>query len=292
MTRGVSQHESRFYLPLNPPIPTFPLSACKARAGLRGEGVFEERNIMFMLKKWVSRLFFPLSLIIELFIIGLLWPKKGKKFFFIGAVLLYFFSFYPFSFLMLWPIERQYFPVPEHSIIREIKWVVVLAAGSKEGEQLTPEDRLDESSLKRLLEGMRLCRYLPESRLILSGGSFYGGTPVARVMKEAALKSGLSSSRLVIEESSRDTQDEVRLLKKTLGKEVFYLVTSASHMPRAMAMFKKAGTQPIPSPADFQAVWQPLRLIDIFPKAEALKDTERAFYEYLGLLWGWAKGYL
>jgi len=35
-----------------------------------------------------------------------------------------------------------------------------------------------------------------------------------------------------------------------------------------------------------------LRLIDIFPKAEALKDTERAFYEYLGLLWGWAKGYL
>jgi len=247
---------------------------------------------MFMLKKWISRLLFPLSLIIELFMVGLLWPKKGKKCLLVGVVLLYLFSFYPFAFLLLWPLERQYLPIQETLLIREIKWVVVLGGGAKEGEHLTPENRLDESSLKRLLEGMRLCRHLPQTRLILSGGNFYGGTPVARVMQEAALKSGLSSSRLIIEESSRDTQDEVQLLKKTLGNDPFYLVTSASHMPRSMAMFKKSGAQPIPAPADFRAVWEPLKVVDFFPQANALLDTERAFYEYLGLLWALVRGYL
>ena len=210
----------------------------------------------------------------------------------VGVVLLYLLSFHPFAFLMLWPIEGLYYPVQESSIKREIKWVVVLASGSKEGKHFLPEDRLDESSLKRLLEGIRLSRHLPQARLILSGGNFSGGTPVARVMQEAALKYGLTPSRLVLEDSSRDTHDETQLLKKTLGKDSFYLVTSASHMFRSMSMFKKAGTQPIPAPADFRAVWEPLKVTDFFPQAGALSETERAFYEYLGLLWALVRGYL
>ena len=82
------------------------------------------------------------------------------------------------------------------------------------------------------------------------------------------------------------------MLKKTLGKDSFYLVTSACHMPRSMAMFKKMGTRPIAAPADFQAVWGTQRGIDFFPKADALSDSERAFHEYLGLLWGWWRGLL
>jgi uncharacterized SAM-binding protein YcdF (DUF218 family) len=247
---------------------------------------------MFILKKWVSSLFFPLSLVIELLLVGLLWPKKGKKFLIAGIILLYLFSFYPFSFLILWPLERIYDPVQESSIQREINWVVVLDAGSKEGRHLTPENRLNDASLKRLLEAIWLCRHLPQARLILSGGRFEGGTPVARVMQEAALKYGLPPSRLVLEDSSRDTQDEVQLLKKTLGKDPFYLVTSASHMFRSMSMFKKVGTQPIPAPTDFRAVWEPLKVVDFFPQAIDLLDTERAFYEYFGLLWALVRGYL
>ena len=247
---------------------------------------------MFLIKKWISRLIFPLSLVIELFIVGLLWPNKRRKFLFAGVVLLYLFSFQPFSFLLLWPLERTYSPIREASLNREVKWVVVLGGGSKEGKNLTPEDRLNEASLKRLLEGIRLSRHLPKVRLILSGGDFNGDLPVARVMHEAALKYGLSPSRLVLEESSWDTHDEARLLKKTLGKDSFYLVTSASHMPRSMALFKKMGTRPISAPTDFQAVWGPIRGTDFFPKADALKYTERAFHEYLGLLWGWVRGYL
>ena len=37
-----------------------------------------------------------------------------------------------------------------------------------------------------------------------------------------------------------------------IGREKFILVTSAAHMPRSMALFRKRGLQPIPAPADFQ----------------------------------------
>jgi uncharacterized SAM-binding protein YcdF (DUF218 family) len=247
---------------------------------------------MFVLKKVVSRLFFPLSLIIELLFVGLLWPKKRKKFLIMGIGLLFLFSFNPFAFVLLWPLESRYPPLVESAIRKDIKWVVVLGGSSRENKALTPEDRLNNESLKRLLEGIRICRTLPKAQLILSGGDYQGALPVARVMRDVALISGLPPSRLILEESSWDTRDEAQFLKKQLGTDPFYLVTSASHMPRSVALFKKVGSRPLAAPTDFQAVWEPLTIPFFFPQAKALCNTERAFYEYLGFLWGWVKGYL
>jgi uncharacterized SAM-binding protein YcdF (DUF218 family) len=247
---------------------------------------------MFVLKKIVSRLFFPLSLIIELLLVGLLWPKKRKKFLIIGIGFLFLFSFNPFAIVFLWPLESRFPPLAESSIQKDIKWVVVLGGGVKGNKGLTPEDRLHSESLKRLLEGLRICRHIPKAQLILSGGDYQGAFPVARVMQDVALSSGFRPSRIVLEESSWDTQDEAQFLKNQLGTDSFYLVTSASHMPRSMALFKKVGTKPLAAPTDFQAVWEPVSVTFLFPQANALFNTERAFYEYLGFLWGWVRGYL
>jgi uncharacterized SAM-binding protein YcdF (DUF218 family) len=245
---------------------------------------------MFFIKKIVSRLFFPLSLILECIIIGLLWPKKGKKFLLSALVLLYLFSFHPFANLLLWPLERSYAPIPVSSIRKDIRTVVVLGGGAKENRSLTPEDRLSDASLKRLLEGIRICRHLPEARLILSGGDYHGATPVAGIMNEVAMDHGVAPSRLVLEESSRDTREQARLLSIILGPAPFYLVTSANHMPRSMALFRKVATRPVAAPTDFPALWEPFRVTTLFPQAGALGKTESAFYEYLGLLWGWVWG--
>lgn len=244
---------------------------------------------MFILKKIVSRLFFPLSLVLGIFLVGLLRSPKGKRWLWSGLLIFYLFSFYPFAFLLLWPLESQYQPVSEASLRKEIKWVVVLGGGSREAPWLPPEDRLYDSSLKRLLEGIRLFHRLPQARLILSGGDFRGNQPVARIMQDIALRYGLPPSRLVLEEASWDTHDEAILLKKVLGDDDFYLVTSAGHMPRSMALFKKAGTRPIAAPTDFLAVWESPGIIAFFPQAGALQKTEAAFYEYLGLLWRWVR---
>ena len=63
-------------------------------------------------------------------------------------------------------------------------------------------------------------------------------------------------------------------------------MTEASHMPRAMALFRKQGTHPIADPMDFRtSSGRPMEPQELFPDAEELRGTQRAVYECLGLAW-------
>ena len=241
---------------------------------------------MLILKKLVGRFFFPLSLVIELILLGIFLKKRGTKVIIAGAVILYLFSSSPFGYLILRPLESQYPPISSSDLNKEVRWIVVLGGGSRDDKTLTPEDRLGDASLKRLLEGVRLSRLLPQARLVLSGGDYQGTAPVALVMQQVALDQGVARDRIILEATSSDTIEEANFLRDRLGQAPFYLVTSASHMTRAMRMFIRSGTQPIAAPTDFLAVWAPFQVTDFFPQAGALANTERAFYEYLGLFWG------
>jgi uncharacterized SAM-binding protein YcdF (DUF218 family) len=246
--------------------------------------------MMFILKKLVSRFFFPLSLVIELLLLGIFLKKRRTKVILAGVAILYLFSFSPFGYLILRPLESQYAPVSSSNLNKEVRWIVVLGGGSREDKTLTPEDRLGDASLKRLMEGVRLSRRLPQSRLVLSGGDYRGISPEALIMQQVALDQGVARDRIILETDSWDTTDQARFLKNRLGQAPFYLVTSASHMARAMRMFIRSGTQPIAAPTDFRAVWAPFQVTDFFPNAETLVNTETAFYEYLGLSWGLIRG--
>lgn len=247
---------------------------------------------MFILKKLVSRFFFPLSLVMALLIIGAVLARGRRKVLMTGIAILYLFSFGPFGYLMLYPLESRSAPVSVSTLHKEVRWIVVLGGGSRADKALPPEDRLSDASLKRLMEGLRLARLLPKARLVLSGGDYRGNPPEAVVMSQVVLNQGFAHERIVLESASWDTQEQARYLKDRLGHVPFYLVTSASHMPRAIRLFKRIGTQPMAAPTDFRAVWEPLQINDFFPQAGALADTERAFYEYLGLLWGLLRGYI
>jgi uncharacterized SAM-binding protein YcdF (DUF218 family) len=76
-----------------------------------------------------------------------------------------------------------------------------------------------------------------------------------------------------------------------VGSRKFILVTSAAHMPRAVALFKKHGRQPIPAPADYRVKEaqgaDPNR---VFPQAIPLCWAQIAWHEYLGLAWAWLNG--
>jgi uncharacterized SAM-binding protein YcdF (DUF218 family) len=109
-------------------------------------------------------------------------------------------------------------------------------------------------------------------------------------MQQVALDQGVARDRIILETASWDTTDQAGFLRDRLGQAPFYLVTSSSHMPRAMRIFIRSGTQPIAAPTDFRAVWAPLQVLDFFPQAAVLANTERAFYEYLGLIWGLVRG--
>jgi uncharacterized SAM-binding protein YcdF (DUF218 family) len=132
---------------------------------------------MFILKKLVSRFFFPLSLVLELLLLGLFLKERRTKVILAGVAILYLFSFSPFGYFILRPLESQYVSISSSTLNKEVQWIVVLGGGSREDKALTPEERLRDASLRRLLEGVRLSRLLPQSRLVLSGGNY----PLIRV---------------------------------------------------------------------------------------------------------------
>jgi len=141
--------------------------------------------MMFVLKKLVSRFFFPLSLVIVLLLLGIFLKKRRRSIVLAGVAILYLFSFVPFGYLILRPLESQYQPVSSSILNKEVRWIVVLGGGSRDNKALTPEDRLGDASLKRLLEGVRLSRLLPQARLVLSGGDYQGISPPAGCLDHA-----------------------------------------------------------------------------------------------------------
>ena len=110
-------------------------------------------------------------------------------------------------------------------------------------------------------------------------------------MAAVAKALGVKQEDLVLESESKDTIDEARIIKSIVGNDKFILVTSASHMPRSMGMFKKLGMQPIPAPTGYMVKEkQGISPGDFFPGSDGLRRTEGVIYEYLGLLWAKLRG--
>jgi len=84
------------------------------------------------------------------------------------------------------------------------------------------------------------------------------------------------------------------MIRDMVKEDQFLLVTSAVHMPRAMALFKKAGMNPVAAPAGFFDRKEKRRLSpeEFFPNAEALQKSDRAVHEYLGIVWAKLRGKL
>ena len=248
---------------------------------------------MILVKKYLSRLLFPVPVCCELLVLGLLLlllskrQRLGKGLLALGVVLLLLLSNTMMSDLLLSPLESTYAPLLDPAGLNKergtpIRWVAVLGGGYDDEAERPATARLGTDSLARLAEGVRIQKALPGSKLLLSVGC--PDEEVVRAARDVARMLGLSREELLIVSGSLDTRDEAERMRPTLGTDEFVLVTSASHMPRAMASFQRAGLNPVAAPTDF---WVRSRFgYDIwFPSADALRLSERAVYEYLGLLW-------
>ena len=133
---------------------------------------------MFLLKKIITPLVYPLSLSLEILLFGLflLWftrkQKTGKIVVSIGVLLLMIFSFGIISNTLLRPLEYKYAPRLSLEDMHHVKWVVVLGGGHTSDPQIPVTSQLSDASTARLIEGIRLHNMLPQSKIILSGGGF------------------------------------------------------------------------------------------------------------------------
>src|ERR1700690_2544093 len=129
-----------------------------------------------ILKKFIASLFFPLSISLELLLIGiylLLFSKRqtsGKVFVILAFLVLAAMSHKIPSEQLLEPLESKYHAItdvqqqlPEE--IRHVRVIVVLGGGHSANLNLPESKRISATSLERLVEGIRLYRMIPGSKL-------------------------------------------------------------------------------------------------------------------------------
>lgn len=247
---------------------------------------------MFLFKKIVGNLLMPYSILIMLFGIGLylLWFGKGKhrakivltSCFFAFLVI----SFPPLPTALVGHWEGQY-PTYDTSVLSTPpEWVIVLGGGVYEEIHLPPHNRVPKSALSRLVEGIRLLQVYPEARLLLTASE-----KESLVLQAIAVQFGIDVDRIVLDLASRDTKDHALFARQYVGSSSFLLVTSAIHMPRAMALFKKQGLNPIPAPTDHLArTSNQLHPGLFFPSPEYLIHLQSLLHEYLGQAWAKLRG--
>ena len=178
--------------------------------------------------------------------------------------------------------------------------VVVLGAGVEAKGSLRPSDQLSGISMQRTLCGVDRFTEGRAPRLVLSGGdaTIFGEGPKESVeMQRLAVRLGVPENAILLEDQSRTTYENAVGVKRVLGQGSILLVTSASHMARAVGLFRQQGFTVTPAPCsyrvqDWPGIWSSLDLFDILPSLGALDKFTNAFVEAVGTITYWAAGKL
>lgn len=243
------------------------------------------------LKVLVANLAMPLPICLGLMILGLFllrWRRRwGAGMLGLGIALMLLASSPPVANGLLTPLETRYPALPALPNGEPLAAVVVLGGGWQPEAPRSNIGRLRESSAIRLMEGVRLWRQRPELPLVVTGANRDSDIlPVARGYADAAVGMGVPEAQLQVLDWPTDTGLEARAVRDSFGQGArIVLVTSASHMPRAMRHFHRVGLAPIAAPTHYLTEHQRNgQFGDWVPAAEHLRKTERAVYEAMGLL--------
>lgn len=196
------------------------------------------------------------------------------------------FAALPIGSLLLAPLEER-FP-PAATLPPEIDGIIVLG-GSIDLELSSARGAASlNGAAERITEAVALARRLPRVPVYYSGGNNAlrpGAQREAEFAKAIFQSLGLAPDRLTLEPDARTTYENAMRLAELLHPapgQSWLLVTSASHMPRAVGAFRRAGWSPVPYPVDYRtggefAFGGPHLLLE-------LDNLDTALHEWVGLV--------
>ncbi len=171
--------------------------------------------------------------------------------------------------------------------------IVVLASGEMHAPDGRPDVRLDIHGVERLRAGVALWGRTG-GRLLLTGGPGTGrDDSIASLMQRLAIDLGVPAAAIDLAPGSRTTYEDLSIAKDRLAKHQGprWLVTSASHMPRSLAVARKAGLDLQPLRTDYRQIRQ-LTVWSWLPDPQAQRRLVPVLHEWVGLwiyqLRGWA----
>jgi len=232
--------------------------------------------------------------------------RIGKYLLVLGIIAYFAFSSSPLSTVLLGRLENRYPPLHDVEGVNGVDTIVLLTGAAWDDPRLPPTSQVGETTVVRLLEAIRLFHLIPEAKVVILGGPLDSDgedIPVSRIVGKLASAMGIPEERMTLETDSTNTYEHGVEIKKILGKKPFLLVTSAYHLPRAMAVFQKLGLSSIPAPANFRVIRRDpgvyastgklmKQFISALPSSDNLANSGRALHEYVGFVWYWVRGWI
>jgi uncharacterized SAM-binding protein YcdF (DUF218 family) len=177
-----------------------------------------------------------------------------------AVVLLALLGWEPLPNALLRQLENQYPPIPAQANLTAYTGVIVLG-GAFEPSYVwsVPGQSALGDAAERMTEVLPMLKHQPQLRLLFTGGEgelFAHGLTEAERAKRFFTAQGVPESQLILESASRTTFENAVFSKALPGVDAqlpWLLVTSAWHMPRAMAAFEHAGWNVTAYPVDFRA---------------------------------------
>jgi uncharacterized SAM-binding protein YcdF (DUF218 family) len=123
--------------------------------------------------------------------------------------------------------------------------------------------------------------------LVTSGASIDGARDISAETVTLWAAMGVSPAAVVRLPRPRNSVEEIGALAALVedrGWPRVGLVTSARHLPRALAICRRRAIACDPLPADFRAEKPARGIYGVMPSAEAFAGVESAAWEYVGLL--------
>ena len=248
--------------------------------------------MFFVLSKTIGVMLLPTNFLIGLGLIGAIllatrFARAGRRIVVTALVLLAIAGFSPLGNLLLYPLEQRFPPwVPGQSAPDGI---IILGGSIDPDLSIAHDTTVVRSAPDRITAAAGLAHRYPNARIVFTGGS---SNLISNDAKEADFAAalfeslGVSASRLTMERSSRNTQENAeftRALAAPKAGQRWLLVTSAFHMPRSVGLFRKAGFVVEPYPVDWRVGRD--NLFSFSNQAtDGLGRTDQAVREWVGLV--------
>lgn len=171
--------------------------------------------------------------------------------------------------------------------------IVVLASGDMWAAGGRPAPRLDEHGWERLHAGVELWRRTGGLLIFTGGPGDTRTTSLAGMMGGVAEELGVPAESIGLAVRSNTTYQDLKAARPLIrGDGPVWLVTSAVHMPRALAVARQMGIEARPYPVDYRQIRRPTWRVWL-PDGAATERMTVVGHEMIGRLWyrwkGWSQ---
>lgn len=254
--------------------------------------------MFFWFSKVFEFVFSPLTWIIVFLLLAFFMknPKRKRRFFVVGFILIFVFTnnFLATEAMRLWEVKQ-------HSMDKDEYYDVAVVLG---GGMMTSDAANNTVAFRkntdRMMQGLLLYHQGKVNKIIISGGSasmVYPDMHEACLLKDYLTEIGYNPDDFWAECRSVNTYENAefvsQIIKDSLPEANVLLITSAYHMRRAKACFKKTGLEVDVYPTNHIAGARRFDLhFLLIPSSSALQTWEILIKEISGYCIYKIKGYL